>query len=114
MVTANVYIDGFNFYYGALKNRPDLKWLNLESYARTLLLSGHRLNRVRYFTAPVKPLPTDPEQPVRQAAYLDAIETLPSVSIHKASFESTKSRCLSPNSRRGSFACSTPRRRVRT
>ena len=22
------YIDGLNFYYGALRNRPSLKWLN--------------------------------------------------------------------------------------
>lgn len=82
----NVYIDGFNFYYGALKDHPEVKWLDLDSYCRTLLLSDQELNRVRYFTAPVQALPTDPGQPKRQSAYLDAIDTLPTVSIHKGQF----------------------------
>jgi hypothetical protein len=69
-----------------LKNRPGIKWLDLQSYCRTLLLPGQTLKRIRYFTAPVKPLPTDPGQPARQAAYLDAIQTLPSVSVHKGQF----------------------------
>ncbi len=70
---ANLYIDGFNLYYGAVRGRPDCKWLNLESYGSTLLLRDQRLKRVRYLTAPVEALPHDPDQPNRQAAYLGAI-----------------------------------------
>lgn len=48
----NVYIDGFNLYYGAVRNTP-YKWLNPELLARALLPDAS-INRVKYFTAPVK------------------------------------------------------------
>ena len=31
MKDAYVYVDGFNFYYGALRENKDCKWLNLRS-----------------------------------------------------------------------------------
>ena len=34
--TANVYVDGFNLYYGALKGSP-YKWLDVDALFRTLL-----------------------------------------------------------------------------
>ena len=43
---------------------------------------------IRYFTARVKPLPTDPEQPRRQETYLRALDTLPNVEIHYGQFTS--------------------------
>jgi uncharacterized LabA/DUF88 family protein len=76
----NVYIDGFNLYYGCLKGTP-LRWLDIRALCEGLLL-GHELNRIRYFTAKVSARPSDPSQPARQAAYLRAIETLPGVSVH--------------------------------
>ena len=91
--TANVYIDGFNLYYGALKDNPSCKWLDLESYFATLLPPGLELNRVRYFTAPVKPTAMDRDQPSRQASYLQAIaETQPKTSVHKGQFQRNKSK----------------------
>jgi hypothetical protein len=36
LANVNVYIDGFNLYYGALKRTP-YKWLDLALLARTLL-----------------------------------------------------------------------------
>jgi hypothetical protein len=84
---AGVYIDGFNLYYGALVDKPKYKWLDLEAYFRKQLLPGQTLDRIRYFTAPVKPRSEDPDQPARQAAYLDALGTLSSVSIHRGQFK---------------------------
>ena len=46
----NVYVDGFNLYYGALKRTP-FKWIDLVKLAELLLPDGHRINRLRYFTA---------------------------------------------------------------
>ena len=36
MVIFNAYIDGFNLYMGALKGRPELKWLDLVAFAKPL------------------------------------------------------------------------------
>ena len=54
MLFTNVYIGGFNLYYGALKGTP-YKWLDLDALCRRLL-PKHELGRIRYFTAPSSPL----------------------------------------------------------
>lgn len=88
-----IYIDGLNFYYGALRN-TSYKWLNLEAFAR-LLLPDDDVHSIRYFTARVNSRPEDPRIPTRQATYLRAIGTLPSVSIHIGRFTSrVKSKAL--------------------
>lgn len=79
-----VYVDGFNLYYGSLKGTP-FKWLNLETLCG-LLLPGHEIAKIRYFTAVVAARPSDPQAPQRQQAYLRALETLPCVSVHLGSF----------------------------
>ena len=52
---AIVYIDGLNFYYGALKSEshPERKWLHLEKWAARILPNQWRLSGVRYFTSQV-------------------------------------------------------------
>lgn len=42
----NVYVDGFNLYYGCLKGSP-YKWLNLEQLCARLL-PHNRIRRIRY------------------------------------------------------------------
>jgi hypothetical protein len=64
-VRVNVYVDGFNLYYGSLKGQL-YKWLNLEKMCE-LLLPNFEVQRVRYFTALVKERPEDTQAPVRQA-----------------------------------------------
>lgn len=54
MIT-NVYIDGFNLYYGCLKRSP-YKWLDLGSLC-SQLLPQNDIKRIRYFTARVKARP---------------------------------------------------------
>ena len=48
MIT-NLYIDGFNLYYRALKDTP-FRWLDLRKLAETLFPQDS-INRVCYFTA---------------------------------------------------------------
>ncbi|NCO34890.1 MAG: NYN domain-containing protein [Armatimonadetes bacterium] len=47
----NVYVDGLNLYYGALKGAP-YRWLNLSELCR-LLLPRDRINRIKYYTGVV-------------------------------------------------------------
>ena len=51
-VRTSVYVDGFNLYYGAVKDTP-FKWLNLVDLARQLVPGGHVVGRLKYFTARV-------------------------------------------------------------
>jgi uncharacterized LabA/DUF88 family protein len=76
----NIYIDGFNLYYGCLKGTP-YRWLDLRALCQRLLPS-HQIHRIRYFTAKLTARAADPSQPVRQEAYLRAIKTLPEVTVH--------------------------------
>lgn len=79
-----VYVDGFNLYYRALKGTKH-KWLNLDTLVRSLLDDDNQIDCIRYFTAPVSGK-LDPGQPVRQQRYLQALQTLPCVSIHLGNF----------------------------
>lgn len=75
----NVYIDGFNLYY-AIKFSP-YKWLDLSSLCKRLLPT-HTINKIRYFTAHVKPLPHDSDVKTRQDFYLRALRTLENLELH--------------------------------
>ena len=74
MIT-NLYIDGFNLYYRALKDTP-FRWLDLRKLAETLFPQDS-INRVCYFTARLDTRPGNPSQRQRQQAYLRALATLP-------------------------------------
>ncbi|HEU4849204.1 MAG TPA: NYN domain-containing protein [Terrimesophilobacter sp.] len=76
---ANVYTDGFNLYYGALKNTP-YKWLNVRHLCE-LVLPEHDIGKISYFTARVKARPDDPQAPARQQAYLSALGSIPPMDI---------------------------------
>lgn len=80
----NVYIDGFNFFYGCLKGTP-LKWVDLSALSADLL-RGHRIGTVNYFTALVKSRSDDPQQNLRQEAYLRALRGA-GVRIHFGQFQ---------------------------
>ncbi len=80
----NVYVDGFNLYYGAVKGTP-YKWLDLAALSARLF-PRNQINRIRYFTAIVDSRPPDLQQPVRQQTYLRALHTLPNLSVHLGTF----------------------------
>lgn len=76
------YVDGLNLYYG-LKSRNWRRyyWLDLRRLAVNLLRPGQMLTMVRYFTARVEPQYDDPERHIRQDTYLQALATLPDLTI---------------------------------
>src|SRR5579885_2614118 len=76
----NAHVDAFNLYYGSVKDTP-YKWLDLAKYL-SAALPANQINRIRYFTARVKPRPHDPQQPVRQQTYIRALLTLPNLTVH--------------------------------
>jgi uncharacterized LabA/DUF88 family protein len=83
-VLLNVYVDGFNVYYGCLRGTP-FKWLDLGALCRRLF-PRDTIHRIRYFTAIVSARPNDPRQPQRQLAYLRALATIPEVTIHRGRY----------------------------
>ena len=85
-VITNVYIDGFNLYYRALKDTP-FRWLDLRKLAETLFPQDD-INRVCYFTARLDARPGNPNQPRRQLIYLRALATLPGFDAYYGVFRS--------------------------
>jgi uncharacterized LabA/DUF88 family protein len=67
-----VYIDGFNLYYGAVRGTP-YKWLDLLAMCELIVPHDHQIVLLKYFTAYVKPTPSDPTADRRQKSYLQAL-----------------------------------------
>jgi len=76
----NVYVDGFNLYYGALRRTP-YKWLDVARLASLLLPGGCHVHRIRYYTARVSARPGNLNAPRRQEIYLRALRTIPNLTI---------------------------------
>lgn len=85
MIT-NLYVDGFNLYYRALKDTP-FRWLDLRKLGETLFPQDH-IQRVSYFTARLDARPGNPNQPRRQLTYLRALATLPDFETYYGVFRS--------------------------
>jgi hypothetical protein len=85
----NVYIDGFNLYYRLLKESPQFKWLDLKALATVLLQPQNRIQTIRYYTARISGR-FDQSAPARQQVYLDALQSIPEITIHLGSFLVTK------------------------
>jgi uncharacterized LabA/DUF88 family protein len=86
----NVYVDGFNLYYGCIRHTP-YRWLNLAELCR-LMLPRNCINQIKYFTSLVSARPHDPDQPTRQQTYLRALRTIPNLTIALGSFLTHKVR----------------------
>lgn len=86
----NVYVDGFNLYYGLLRGTP-YKWLDLEALFRRML-PGHDIGRIRYCTSNIGVRPDEVGSVTRQRTYLRALETLPTVSVHLGHFLAREAR----------------------
>ena len=74
-----VYVDGFNLYYGCLKNTP-YKWLNIHRLSR-LLLPKDQIVGIKYFTAKIVSRSDDPKKHIRQQVYWRALRTIPNLEI---------------------------------
>ena len=81
-----IYVDGFNLYYGAVKNST-YKWLDLVKLAKNVVGAGIDLVSLRYFTAKVKPPPWDKDKGMRQRMYIDALRATGLVEVHFGQFK---------------------------
>ena len=84
------YIDGFNFYYSAVKGTP-LRWLDFQALFQRVF-PKNELAAIKYFTAKVNDKPDNPEQSLRQQVYWRALQTLPNLEIHHGHFRTRKTR----------------------
>jgi len=85
-----IYIDGFNLYYGAVKNTP-WKWLDMEKYF-SLLRQDDDIQIIKYFTAKIH----GSHKP-NQDVYIKALSTLNKVQIIYGLFKYKKIKCLVKN-----------------
>ena len=80
------YIDGFNLYYGCCRrDGKKYRWLDITELCRRLIRDAE-IVAVKYFTARIiAPVASA----INQAAYLDALRTLPKVEIIEGRFLTT-------------------------
>lgn len=107
----NVYIDGYNLFYGALKspkvdlNAPlniqsiqqqkidstrRLRWLNPEELVCRFIKHPFTINKIKFYTADIIAFYNGHKAPERQAEYYKALCTLPNIEIHKGRFYKNK------------------------
>lgn len=97
-VKTNVYVDGFNLYYRAVRNTP-YQWLDVSLVCQALLPS-HEINRIRYFTALLQARPDNLQVQRNQLLYIRALETIPNLTVHYGQFR--------PRTKRRPLASSIP------
>lgn len=91
MEKINIYIDGFNLYFG-LKDKGWKRyyWLNLVELSRKLLKPNQTLNQVKYFTSRIS-LP--PDKAKRQNDFIEALETLSEINIYYGKYQKNDVKC---------------------
>ncbi len=109
-----VYVDGFNLYYRALRNKPHYKWLNLLTLSRELLDPADTIDCLTYFTARVSPRAGDPSAPKRQQAYLSALSGIREVRVHYGRFLTKEKRRPTVRDLHFMSRFTTQRKRART
>lgn len=88
------YVDGFNLYFGMKsKGWRRFYWLDVPTMIGKILKPAQQLVGTKYFTSRVSPSPGDPDKPKRQSVYLDALQTLPGLSVFFGHYLQTTSTC---------------------
>lgn len=88
------YIDGFNLYHGMRsKDWRKYYWLDVVELSRCFLKQSQRLDEVHYFTSRILPRDGRDSAMRRQICYLDALESLPLLSLHFGRFLEKASVC---------------------
>jgi uncharacterized LabA/DUF88 family protein len=90
-----IYIDGFNFYYGMLVDRPHLKWINYQRLSE-LLRPDDDIVCVRLFTAEVDRGKTVSPKRDRQRRLWSALRTQSKITIKEGKFANRDRTCLVP------------------
>ena len=85
-----VYIDGYNLYYGLLKNSPGSKWLNLRALAAAMFKEEHDILSVKFFTARIRTYPQDIAAEERQKIYIQALAAFGGVEIVEGFYSKKK------------------------
>jgi hypothetical protein len=86
-MNTSLFIDGFNFYYGCYGQGQNAtsKWLDLRSLF-AVIFPNDTIHRIHYCTAKISGTPADPDKPVRQQTYIEALEATPRLTIHYGKF----------------------------
>jgi len=74
------YIDGFNLFYSSLKGTK-FKWLDIWSICSSFLRPSQELVKVKYFSAHIGAVCSNPDKPFRQKIYLEALQTNPRLEV---------------------------------
>jgi uncharacterized LabA/DUF88 family protein len=82
-VRISFYIDGFNFYYGAIRRFPGTHWLDFDKFCCRFLPSDGEMASINYFTAVVD---TPPETRDRHRVYLAALRSIPHLTVYRGRF----------------------------
>lgn len=91
-----IYIDGFNFYFGMLAGRPDLKWINYQRLAE-LLRPDDDILQVRLFTALVDRHRAVSGKGDRQLRLWTALRSQPKITVTEGKFAARERTCLVPS-----------------
>jgi len=80
-----MYIDGYNFYYAIQEQLPStqlhLAWCDFSLLAREIIDGRGALSRIKYFTALVDGFERGEIEKERQALWLSAVESIPSLKV---------------------------------
>lgn len=87
------YIDGFNLYRGMRQsNLRKHYWLDVTALSRALLKPHQTLLHTKYFTARINGRGAE-EKRKRQVTYLDALTTLPELTLFEGNYRTESVRC---------------------
>lgn len=92
LTRVNVYVDGFNLYFGLIAAQyHNYKWLDIRGMSENLLINNQQLCEVKYFTSYVR---NNQEKEKRQKTYLEAIETK-GVQLILGKYQLNREKCYS-------------------
>lgn len=85
------YIDGFNLYFGLKsKGYERYLWLDVVRLAEGMVGNNQLVVAVRYFSARIS---GPPEKVARQQTFLDALSTLPMLTLTFGKYERSRTKC---------------------
>ncbi len=93
MKKANIYIDGFNFFYGCLKHnsRKQYRWVNPEKLIK-MITSKHFLKtpfliqNINFYTARIVSRYKNDNNPYKQQNYFNALKTIKNLKLYFGNF----------------------------
>ena len=78
-----VYVDGLNLFFRSVKEKPELRWLDIDALVERIL--GYKSEEIKYYSARVSGK-LDVDGPRKQQLYWNALESKPNISIVQGNF----------------------------